>query len=450
MPYYKFNQSDIVYNVLKTNPKAEFYIYQTQFMGGGVFYNSRYPNPGYFTASVPNANPYGYNLGEISLYEMNVDRTDQPDAYYTAAGGNGLIKAFIPKAGTFDSFKTISNSDFVAKEYGGELLASYPLTSSISRQLLDADAVPIGDDGLPDANGTTPHSITGSALKNTLNEYAKFSKHYLFEYPEGVPSANQQWNKAQQDINMISIPSIFYGSSIKKGSVELDFYITGTLVARLQDVNKNGELIQVTGAANDYGTAQGSGSVAGVVLYNEGFILLTGSWTLDGNVADKWPYTEVSTPLFPKWLYWGIGADINTRDSSWGNNDGSPARLRGVPSASFSLNFSGSTETPVLTMFAKAPAGAINHSNNTTYIKHGQNLEPKTGSFGYIESELTEIKNTTSSSYSDMTGSFSKNTYISKIGIFDKDKNLLGYAKLATPVKKSEERDLTFKLKLDI
>ena len=33
--------------------------------------------------------------------------------------------------------------------------------------------------------------------------------------------------------------------------------------------------------------------------------------------------------------------------------------------------------------------------------------------------------------------------------IYDKDKNLIGIAKVATPVKKTEERDLTFKLKLD-
>jgi hypothetical protein len=39
---------------------------------------------------------------------------------------------------------------------------------------------------------------------------------------------------------------------------------------------------------------------------------------------------------------------------------------------------------------------------------------------------------------------------VSKIGIYDEDMNLIAVAKLATPVKKTEERDLTFKLKLDI
>jgi hypothetical protein len=417
VPYYRFSQNDIIYNVLKTNPKTEFYIYQTKGQGGGVYYNNQERLAGQFTGSVPNASRLG-DSGYVSLYEMNVDRTD------VGLGATGLIKSFLPKFGTLQSFKTISDTEFSSEDYGTQIDFNYPLTASITRKWLP--------------NGGTDLSTTGSALKNTLNEYAVHSKHYLFEYPEGVPAADQQWDKSNQDINLITIPSIFYGSSIKKGTVELNFYISGTLAAQLRDINKNGELIQVTGAANAYGTAQGSGSVAGVVLYNEGFILLTGSWDIDKDHEEA--YRNGVGSANPKWIYWGIGAaEENNSGKNWN-----------IASSSFGLKFSGSMEIPVLTMFAHAPKSLLNHSNNTTYIKHGQNLSPTTGAFGYAESQEIQIKNTTSSSYSDMTASFSKNTYISKIGIFDKDKNLLGFAKLATPVKKTEDRDLTFKLKLDI
>ena len=73
-----------------------------------------------------------------------------------------------------------------------------------------------------------------------------------------------------------------------------------------------------------------------------------------------------------------------------------------------------------------------------------------TGSNGYHQNPEASIKNVVSSSYPDPTGSFAKTTYISKIGIYDKNKNLIGIAKVAKPVKKSIERDFTFKLKLDI
>jgi hypothetical protein len=60
------------------------------------------------------------------------------------------------------------------------------------------------------------------------------------------------------------------------------------------------------------------------------------------------------------------------------------------------------------------------------------------------------IKNVHSASYSDPSGSLKKTTYITKVGIYDDKKKLIGIASVAKPVKKTEERDLTFKLKLDI
>jgi len=61
-----------------------------------------------------------------------------------------------------------------------------------------------------------------------------------------------------------------------------------------------------------------------------------------------------------------------------------------------------------------------------------------------------QIKNIVSSSYTDPTGSFEKITYISQVGIYDEDKNLIGIATVANPVKKTQSREFTFKLKLDI
>jgi hypothetical protein len=61
-----------------------------------------------------------------------------------------------------------------------------------------------------------------------------------------------------------------------------------------------------------------------------------------------------------------------------------------------------------------------------------------------------EIKNTVKYKYENYVGDLEKQTYISKIGIYDENKNLIAIAKLARPIKKSENRSLTFKLKLDI
>ena len=66
-----------------------------------------------------------------------------------------------------------------------------------------------------------------------------------------------------------------------------------------------------------------------------------------------------------------------------------------------------------------------------------------------FESSEIKIKNTISSSYLSPTGSFKKQTFITKIGIYDDQKNLIGIASVAEPVKKTENRDFTFKLKMD-
>ena len=87
-------------------------------------------------------------------------------------------------------------------------------------------------------------------------------------------------DKESQELRLISIPSIFYGSSIKKGSVSLKFFMSGSKIAELRDDKKNGATktgCYATTVAMA-GTLTESGSVGGVVLYEEGFIVLTGSW----------------------------------------------------------------------------------------------------------------------------------------------------------------------------
>ena len=204
-------------------------------------------------------------------------------------------------------------------------------------------------------------------------------------------------------------------------------------MAELKDEKGNGELIQTSPV-----DSTNSGSVAGVVLYNEGFIFLTGSWNLHKDTTHAELYDGTVTSYSPTWQYFGT--------------TGSSVLDTNVASSSFSLNFSGTNYINTVTMMAHASRGELNHSNNPTYLKSGQSnwLTPQTSSTSYIESDTIQIKNIVSSSYAEPTGSFQKTTYISKIGIYDKDKNLIAIAKLASPLKKTPNRDFTFKLKLDL
>ena len=101
-------------------------------------------------------------------------------------------------------------------------------------------------------------------------------------------------------------------------------------------------------------------------------------------------------------------------------------------------------------MMAHAKRGEANYSHNPSFLEKGQPQLFFTSSHVYEENPSRQIKNTVSSSFSDYSASFKRQVYISKIGVYDEDKNLIGIATLADPVLKEEDEDLTFKIKLDI
>lgn len=416
MSFYEFKRNDIIYNEIDTNPKVKFFIYDNQ-----VYYNNEKFIHNTFSSSLDLKHvPRGF----VSLYELNVNRSDQ----------HHFIHPFITKQGSLSAFKTISteshNKDF---QYGDKLTGSYPMSASISRDHFATNHV--SSSFLHDNDGGASNRVL--ALQNILNSYTHLSSEYSYSASYAGKTQNPSsgdvlgWDKGNQELGLISIPSIFYGSSIEKGSVELKFYQTGTLIGTLRDDNKNGDLVQVGPTGSN-----GSGSVAGSILYNEGFIILTGSWDI-ANGENTGPYLGSGQENPPRWIDFAVGANDNTEHS--------------ISGSSFELNFNGSSRIPVMTMFVKAPKAELNYSNNPTFLEHNKNHASSilTGSTTYVENTKVPIKNIVSGAYSDHTGSFQKETYISQIGIYDEDRNLIGVAKLATPVRKIEERDLTFKLKYD-
>jgi len=186
----------------------------------------------------------------------------------------------------------------------------------------------------------------------------------------------------------------------------------------LVDAQQNGELVQVSGSdpTND-------GTVAGVVMYDEGYIILTGSWDINGESGN------------PTWLDYAKGA-----------NDGLTANNK----YSFNLSFDGHSETQVMTMFAHARRGEANFSNNPTYLKYGQEKLQYTSSHVYEENPELLVANTVSSSYNDYEAAYKRSVYISKVAVYDENKNIIGIATLSNPILKEEKDAYTFKLKIDI
>ena len=227
--------------------------------------------------------------------------------------------------------------------------------------------------------------------------------------------------------------------------------MTGTLISEVADLKQNGELIETgRGTHSVLGTngAVKSGSVQGVVLYNEGFILLTGSEVISTLTSIKGLRDNGNTIQNPEWIYWGAGA----RDDIVGATGASPSGDLGLSfrSASFGLKFQGETTTETMTLYARAHRGQVNFSNNPTFIKYNQNKIEHTSSHVYQENKERLLKNIVTSSFANHEEKFRRQVYISKVCVYDKQDNLLGIATLADPVLKDENEDYVFKLKLDI
>lgn len=419
----KFGTNDVIINTMRTYPHSDFLIYDSN-----VYYNERADQLGDRNTRTRNV-----ENGFISLYELNIDRPEVNTGRYIGPVGepedgeidtrvpdNARIYPWISKDSAGASFKTVGkvsyNNEF---QYGDVLRSKYPLSASISREFIatPSSSVPAGS-GAYNANYF--------AIKNALNSHGLRSQHYIV-------SSSNGWNKDTQKLNFIHIPSIFYSTKIKPGSVRLEWYYTGSLVSVVSDFNQNGELIQHSSSdASSY-----DNKVAGVVLYEEGLILLTGSWALNPSSMAF----DASTTTSPKWIYFGAGANDGNSRSTAGSTFGK---------GSYKISFKGVNDTQVMTMFAKARKGEANYSNNPTYIKHGQEKIFNTSSVIYEESSDLQVVNFVSSSYTDYAAPFKRQVYISRIGIYDKNKNLIGVATLGSPILKEDDREISFKLKLDI
>ena len=440
MAVYKFNRNDVYVNTLKTYPQIKYFIYS-----GSAFYNDTPNISGSLTSSVRCTTP-----GNISLFELNTDRgfitpssNPQNDKYITVVADEdgvilpdkslrdtGLIYQFMVKDSTRLSFGGVSSTAFGEGAAGDIFIGTLPYTSSITKEYYTATTarhvapviVETATAGLlVSSYGSVSHLLT---LKNTLNNYTALSPHYAYS------SSILGRNFDDVQVGLINVPTIFYGSKIKPGTVKLDFYLTGSLIGRLQDKNRDGVLWQTAPASSS--VRAGLGNVAGVVLYNEGFLVLTGSWDLtNGQQVEDYGGTNA----YPNWVNFAASA---------------PGTGISAISSSFLIEMSGTSKIQTLTMFATAPKAELNQSSNPTFVNYTTASFGVTSSMGYVENQNLGIKNIVSSAYNTPTASFERTTYICKVGIYDKNMNLIAIAKPATPIKKTSERDFTFKVELDI
>jgi hypothetical protein len=295
--------------------------------------------------------------------------------------------------------KNISKDDFDAAGYGDQLDLYSPIDLPVTRYTFSGSY-----------DYTDYKKI--KSLKNTINYYFGTDPDYNFD------------NIVDKPISMLCLSSYHLGSGVEKGTVALRVYnsssvlLDSALDSRENGILYNSEDMQV-----------------GFVLYREGFIILTstGSITSSNNTIDLTNTTENNVPAY-RWHHYAASSSLKL---------------------SCSTDYSAISDIATNLTMVYADKGELNHSNNPTYLESGSYT------LSHSDQHFTEntadadgnrkltIKNTVKSPFVGAKAPPQKQTFISKIGLYDSDKKLVAIASLSKPIKKTENREFLFKLKLD-
>lgn len=185
-------------------------------------------------------------------------------------------------------------------------------------------------------------------------------------------------------------------------NVGLMFYDRGILVLDLAKVTSGSQFMSGTI------DAMSTGGTASTYTFSPGTMVLGGGGS----------QTQFKSKFIPDFV---VSASIdNIVDHVAGCRFGSADAT--------AITFQNITNINSTLIFCKAAADEFNYSSNPTYTDSSNRI---------VVIDVGQ---------EDTQQSF---TYISSIGMYDANDNLLAVAKLSRPVQKSSERDLTFKIRLD-
>ena len=286
--------------------------------------------------------------------------------------------------------RNISESDFISASYGQEYtyepldvpLRVYHFSGSIT--------------------GSSEYNILRS-LKNTINHYSALDELYDYNKFYNVPTT------------LYAFSSAHFGSGIEKGSVQLNMYVSGSLLSSVSDHRQNGILYLE------------DNTKVGIVLYREGFILINNTASLLEGVADYFVNGDTFSDR-PRWIH----SFVSASDSIY-----------------YDIDYNIKSDICTNLNFVYADKNKLNHSNNPTYLESGS-YSYTSSSYHFKENEEIAIKNTVKSSFVSGSSNFEKETYITRIGLYDDNRKLIGIGSLANPVRKTENREFLFKLRIDL
>jgi hypothetical protein len=364
-----------------------------------------------------------------------------------------LLHESIPITGTISSG---TYTDQNIKNYAHKYFQSvydYPYLSSSANHIFD---ITVGFSADSNFSGTNAHNLAVTASAKKINIYNTMAQTLVgydadgnirkFDRDGDFTTTADKMNEAM----FICFSRLLVKDEIKKGSFTIQFMTGGTVGGRI--VQTDGNAIRtlsdygaatnykVNSPAGEYGilytssAAANANSGVGLIYYQAGVIVLTASvFTASGPVVDFFDNN-------------GTGLEFGNGDQTAMGADGSAAftegtaitasvtnsfvsatiqqMAEGVRNQIYNVQFNNTTELNSTIYFCRAHSSDFNYSTNPTYLS-GSKIRVKNNSTD------TPV------------------AYISTVGLYSAQNELLAVAKVSEPLKKTPNNETTLRVRLD-
>ena len=356
-----------------------------------------------------------------------------------------LLHEAIPLTGTIASGTYTADANI--KNYAHGMFQSvydYPYLSSSANHIFD---VTVGYSANSNLSGTTHNSEAQQAKK--INLYTQMAQILVGHDETGtVRDFDQDGNLAGgikiKEAVFINFARLLGKDELKKGSFSATFLTGGTPGLRSPGNTNHTQPITIndSGAVNDYRVNSpageygilysATGSQVGLIYYQAGIVVLTGAVFGGDRKASGLGggFGPPASGAYGPAINTSAAAyDISTNSSSYdAYMTGAAGSISGAADAVRnclqSMAFNNTTELNSTIYFCRANHSEFNYSSNPSYL---------------ASSKLV-VKNKTT----DMPVS-----YITSVGLYSADNELLAVAKLSEPLKKTPTNELTLRVRLD-
>tara|TARA_Y100000310_G_scaffold221675_1_gene223290 strand:- start:13 stop:1179 length:1167 start_codon:yes stop_codon:yes gene_type:complete len=369
-----------------------------------------------------------------------------------------LLHESIPVTGTILSGTYADNN---IKNYSHEMFQSvydYPYLSSSANHILDITCGYAATSGLSKSEGA-PGSAATVSVQNAkkINIYNQMAQVLVghditgaiqpFDRDGNIVGGGDKLN----EVFFINFARLLSKDEIKKGSFSIAFNTGGVNTSPgIGGPAANGiSTLYDTNAANDYRVNSPAGEYAilytssagtmtvgtglGLVFYQAGIIVITASFFTSGSGTGGTDASYTAAPAV------GAGAGHTASPQVFGPRTGHAWAGRSADTLSGSnitasadalrnrlhnIQFNNTTELNSTVYFCRANHNDFNYSANPTYV---------TGSKIRIKNNMNDAPT----------------SYITTVGLYSADNELLAVAKVSEPLKKDPTNELTLRVRLD-